>query len=355
MPEFVGRTLPQDMQRLNEDTHNMDRVDNKIREKVLSNPDVQVRVQQGVELVKEWLSQEYYESKQARLNQLKEMDIEKIVEEIYVGSVYSQSPDLFTNVTGMIASRLKFSAKKESIETVAELMAVLWRTGVYELTKENEQASIYVQSNFRLDNDIIREAEIAQYLPPLVMEPKEIKHNKDSAYLTKKGSFVLGSGNHHEGDLCLDVWNKMTQIPLCLNVKFLSTYEEVPKKALDDPEKVKNWTNFKRWSYYFYSLIVRQGNKFYLEHRPDKRGRGYSQGYHISTQGTSFKKASVDLYEQEVVEGVPQFIVNAGKYEGHGEKNYKFCSEPMSYTEAQQVAKEYASYPWVTIEPLLGE
>jgi len=35
------------------------------------------------------------------------------------------------------------------------------------------------------------------------------------------------------------------------------------------------------------------------------RGRLYSQGYQITTQGTGFKKAAIEFSTQELVEGVP--------------------------------------------------
>jgi hypothetical protein len=308
MPEFVGRTLPIDMQLLNEETYSKARVDRLIEEEVLGDPAVQERVQMGVNLINEWLTGEYYESKQNRLNQLKSMNIQRIVEQIFVVSAYSQAPDLFTSVTGMVASRLKFADKADSIKTVAELMAVLLPTGVYQLTKNDTYSSIYVKSNFMLSEVVIKDYQRSQYLPPVVCEPKQLKSNKDSIYSTKRGSLILGSGNHHDGDICLDVLNSKNKTPLCLDTDFLSTYEEVPKKPLDDPEKVRNWNDFKLHSYRFYALIANQGNKFYLENEVDFRGREYVHGYHITTQGTSFKKASIEFYDKEVIEGVDDFL-----------------------------------------------
>lgn len=49
--------------------------------------------------------------------------------------------------------------------------------------------------------------------------------------------------------------------------------------------------------------LIAKGNKFWMTHRPDFRGRLYSQGYHVNTQGNSFRKAIVELAEPEIVEG----------------------------------------------------
>jgi DNA-directed RNA polymerase len=51
--------------------------------------------------------------------------------------------------------------------------------------------------------------------------------------------------------------------------------------------------------------MVQCGNHFYLTHKVDKRGRIYACGYHINTQGTAFKKAQLELVNEEIVTGVP--------------------------------------------------
>jgi hypothetical protein len=53
-----------------------------------------------------------------------------------------------------------------------------------------------------------------------------------------------------------------------------------------------------------YDLIIDAGNEFYLNQKVDKRGRVYAQGYHVSTAGSSYKKASIELAHEEFVEGI---------------------------------------------------
>ena len=91
---------------------------------------------------------------------------------------------------------------------------------------------------------------------------------------------------------------------LRLDTDFLCTVEEEPTFTLDNQEKTDQWNAFKRQSYEFYKLMVDQGNQFYLTHKVDKRGRIYSMGYHIHTQGTSFKKAQLEFANEEIVLGV---------------------------------------------------
>jgi hypothetical protein len=204
-----------------------------------------------------------------------------------------------------MSSRLGFSDRTEAITTVAELLAVLCMTDAFDIFKEDRMGSLKLKSCIPLEEPLVRFIENSQFLPPMVCEPLELKHNYSSGYLTHNDSLVLGSGNHHDGDLCLDVLNTMNKVPLSLNKEFLCKVEEEPTFNLDSPEKIEQWRHFKEQSYMMYMLMAEQGNRFWFNHKVDKRGRIYSHGYHINPQGTSFKKAMLEFADAELVSGVP--------------------------------------------------
>jgi hypothetical protein len=208
-------------------------------------------------------------------------------------------------VSAQIACRLKFSDRTEAITTVAELLGVLCRTDAFDIDKPDRMASLTLVSRMNLPVNLVDFIENSQYLPPMVCEPLELTHNFSSGYLTHNDSLILGTGNHHDGDICLDVLNLMNRVALRLDTDFLSTVEEEPTFGLDTQDKEELWADFKRQSYKFYNLMVQCGNKFYLTHKVDKRGRIYAGGYHINTQGTAFKKASIELAHEEIVTGAP--------------------------------------------------
>jgi len=241
----------------------------------------------------------------SRIAQLKNIDVEELVLDMFVGVAYFQLPELFTSASSQMAARLKLSNKTEAITTVAELLAVLCQTDAFDITKASKMASLMLVSKIPLGDDLIGFIESSQFLPPMVCEPMELTHNYSSGYLTHNDSLLLGSENHHDGDLCLDVLNIMNKVALQLNIKFLSTVEEEPNHVLDTPEKEEQWRRFKKQSYAFYELITKNGNCFYFHHKVDKRGRIYSHGYHIHSQGTSFKKAMLEFANEELIEGVP--------------------------------------------------
>lgn len=293
------------LQELNEQRFNRKHIDVKIRTEIEASPVMVAKLEQGVELVDTYIKGKYYDSKMERVAQLIGMDIPALVMDLFVGIAYSLKPDLFTSVSAQMASRLKFSEQTAAITTVAELMAVLCQTDAFDITKENKMASLMVVSRIPLSDSLTKFIENSQYLPPMVCEPLELTHNYSSGYLTHNDSLILGSGNHHDGDICLDTLNTMNQVALKLDTDFLCKVEEEPTFELDSQEKVDQWKRFKKQSTEFYVLMAEQGNQFYLNHKVDKRGRAYCHGYHISTQGAAFKKAMLEFSQEELVDGVP--------------------------------------------------
>lgn len=288
-----------------EQHYNPKHIDAKIRKEMEASNEMQAKIQHGIELIKLYLAGEYYASKQRRVAQLMGHDLKALVEDIFTGVAYVQRPELFTSVSARMASRLGFSDKAEAITTVAELLAVLCATDAFDIEKESRQASLMLVSRIPLSQGLNAFIERSEFLPPMVCEPLELTHNFSSGYLTHNDSLILGQGNHHDGDLCLDVLNTMNNVALKLDTEFLSKVEEEPTFELDNREKIDQWQRFKKQSYEFYRLMVNNGNRFYLTHKVDKRGRIYAQGYHINTQGTAFKKAQLELANEELVQGVP--------------------------------------------------
>jgi len=99
----------------------------------------------------------------------------------------------------------------------------------------------------------------------------------------------------------------MNQIPLKLNIAFIEACPEEPKstfiKASDSPakaaEKMHQFRQFAKDSSKKYMEIINGKNRVYLNHKYCTRGRTYAVGYHINTQGASYKKASLELYNKE--------------------------------------------------------
>lgn len=289
---------------------------------MLSIPEAIERIDYGVQLLKEWCeTPATYIQKQTRKDHVSQMDLKDLTIEVFVKVASINTYTTLANLASQLAPVIGFSDTRVGILTCAEVIAVLCETSFFDLVKPSVQASIHVQSNFILPPELQQYVERACYLPPMITKPKILKNNRDSGYLTIKGdSLILGGGlNHHSDDICLDVLNLMNSYKLTLNEYILENVKEVPTSDLnhvDDSNRVlnlrdkqriiqqqhQNWNRHIEQSQYFYKHIMLNNNLMYMTHKYDKRGRIYSQGYHINPQGASYKKAIIDLAQQEVTE-----------------------------------------------------
>lgn len=293
------------MQETNEKRFNRKLIDRQIKDYLINHAEPMAKINEGVKLLEEFIAGVYYASKNARIAQLKGLDLLELVVNIFTGIVYTNRDELFTSVSAKMAGRLGFSDKLDAIKTTAEILAVLCRTDAFDIYKDRKGGSMMVANRLSLPDHLCTLIEESQYLPPMVCTPLELTDNYSSGYLTFNDSLVLGKGNHHDGDLCLDVLNKMNQTALKLDTEFLCKCSELPSHEIVTQEQHDNWAAFKKQSYMLYSLLAQQDNQFYFTHKVDKRGRVYAQGYHVNTQGSSFKKAMIELVKEELVTGVP--------------------------------------------------
>ncbi|MGQ0565612.1 MAG: hypothetical protein ACT4OK_11145 [Gemmobacter sp.] len=152
-----------------------------------------------------------------------------------------------------------------------------------------------------------------QYPLPMVVPPQPIQSNRDTGYVTIRGSVILkGSTNHHEDDVCLDHLNRVNQIPLVINADTARLVQN-QWKNLDRPkegesqrdyeQRVRAFEKYDRVSREVIETLFMTGEPFYLTHRYDKRGRTYAQGYHVNTQGNAWNKAVIEFADQELVTG----------------------------------------------------
>lgn len=285
-------------------------VDQAIKFQIENCPNTQKKIDYGVKLLQEWLKESYYPSKNARLEHIKAMDLRALVIQVFTGVAYLQESTLYVSITAALANRLKFDDKRDSIMTIAEIVAVLCHTDAYDIYKENEFSSLRVLSRIALSSDLTKAIKASVYMPPMVSTPQLIESNYESAYLTFNDSLLLGRENSHDKNICLDVINIQNQVPLSLNFEFLATVPEKPTHALDTLEKTTLWNTFLEQSRDVYQLMRKNGNKFWITNKTDTRGRLYAQGYHINPQGTAYKKAMIQLADKEHVTGVPNGIEN---------------------------------------------
>lgn len=299
-------------------------IKNAVLEYMATIPEVEVRINQGIELIKQWCeSPSTYASKQTRKDHVSQMDLRELTTDVFVRIASLNTETTLNNLASQLAPMIGFDDTRVGIQTCAEIIAVLCHTNFYDLVKYHVNSSIYVKSNFRLNDDLQAYVERACYLPPMLVKPKTLHDNRSSGYLTIKGESLIlgGSMNHHNDPIALDVLNIMNRYQLTLNEWVLDNVEEEPTHDLNEVEnghlmteieklhaisqQKKNWQKHIEQSQYFYQLIRMNGNKMWITNKYDKRGRIYACGHHITPQGASYKKAIVDLYNKETI-NVPE-------------------------------------------------
>jgi hypothetical protein len=171
-------------------------------------------------------------------------------------------------------------------------------------------SQLVVEPTLTIPEDIQRELDLYQFPLPMVVKPKEVKCNRDTGYILNRGSIILKK-NHHEKDVCLDHINHMNSLQFTINIDTANMIAN-SWRNLDKPKQGETKEDFERRKRAFekydrschevIAKLVDHGNKFYLTHKYDKRGRVYCQGYHINYQGAPWNKAVIELAESEYVQ-----------------------------------------------------
>lgn len=295
----------QDIQASNEYHYSKKHIDNWLMENIQTSTEIQTRVAYGVELLEDYINGEYYQSKQARVDQLQDLDLKELTEKVFAQVAYYRTPTLFVTVVSQVCNYLGFTDRVEGAQTMAEIISVLCHTDAYDISKASKMAQLMIESKLALDTKLVEAIDRGIYILPMVTLPKQLVTNRQSPYLTFNESVFTGRGGNTHGNLCLDVLNIQNRVPLSLDVDFLTSVEETPNSPPETVEQLNQWNHFKNQSYGAYKLLIQQGNRFYITNKWDKRGRMYAQGYHVSSQGTAFKKACIEFADKKPVDGVP--------------------------------------------------
>ncbi len=212
----------------------------------------------------------------------------------------------FSTLVGLSSSALKTADKLDSFKVISSVISYMYFTGLVKIIRpgDSKTGMLEVIPSYICDEKIIKYIKQSMYLPPMVCAPRVLEDNKSCGYLTKNSeSLILRNYNHHDEDICLDTLNNFNNVAYSLDIKMLTTFNEEPKKVIDTPDKQKQFNTLREDSYDVYKLLIQSGNNFHFTHKVDKRGRIYCCGFHVNSQGNSFRKCILNLARQELVNG----------------------------------------------------
>lgn len=297
----------------------------ELRDYMYSNEAMVKNIDVVVKDIEEWIRDfDKYDSKIKRLAHLQaNIDIKELIEEaMLVVLRLDTSETLLATVAGQLATKLDFfENKKDAVVTAGEIFAIMDRNElIYMENKDGTYFDEIDQRSYAIVSKVIvnpwalptklrLHIERSMYPLPMLSRPKVLTKNTDSGYLTvNKASVVLGGAiNHHEGTLSLDVLNTMNTNTYSIDTEMVHhlTHELNPIGDLTDEQQLQ-YDKYMVDKADVVSFMVAQGNKFHLTHAFDKRGRTYSRGYHVNTQGNSMDKAIIELSNKVIVE--PDFL-----------------------------------------------
>lgn len=261
------------------------------------------------DLIQEYMLKDYYQSKNDRIVHLDSLladeilTIEDIVIDILIIIMPVNGPQMIQGACGKLAGTLRYPDVFDGVKTASELISVVCFSDLYDIIPpfDSETGSLMVKATHKLSDETMQYIANTQYMPPMICEPTVIKCNTDSAYLTiENDSIILGKDNHHNKYQALDAINIANSTVLALD-EYMLQFEEVSKKPLDTIEKKQNFQRMKLSSKGVYQLLLDKGNKFHLTWKFGKRGRMYSQGYHVNIQSIEYKKSLISLHKKELI------------------------------------------------------
>lgn len=196
-------------------------------------------------------------------------------------------------------------------DTKQECADMLLKCAEHDLVDWDDELELFIVRIQVLDT-VMNEIHKYMYPLPMVVEPEKITNNTTTGYLSdacKRGSIIL-KNNHHNDDVCLDHINRMNQIPLSVNArvahfinnKWKDIDKQKPHESFSDYQtRRKAFERYTNTTKDVVDAFVMMGNRFYITHRYDKRGRTYCNGYHINPQGNDWNKATVEFFDKELV------------------------------------------------------
>ena len=129
-----------------------------------------------------------------------------------------------------------------------------------------------------------------------------------SHLLTKeKDSLILGRGNDVHQRINKDVINTLQSVAWEINLDILDNIHDVLKPsnevltAFEETDRLNAFNVREAETHNVIQYLLDNGNRFFFGWKYDKRGRSYSQGYHINPQGNQYRKAMLQFSDKEVL------------------------------------------------------
>lgn len=197
-------------------------------------------------------------------------------------------------IIGKLNHKIKVKDSLDRFKILADIIGLISNTGLIVINYPGHGQYINITTDYEIADIPEKEKHIIT-----INRPQPIETNWDPEH----HSMLLGHPmNHHNYEICLNHLNELNQIPLKLNKTFVNQYKEQPKNIPKTQKAQNQWDQFMEESFHKYKELLSNNQIFYLIHKYDTRGRTYACGYHVTSQGSNYKKAIIKLANKELVE-----------------------------------------------------
>ena len=174
--------------------------------------------------------------------------------------------------------------------------AIMYAEGMVKLgllSKEvSDKGSIYIVVLEVPFEEKVRLDKLAYPLPMLV-HPKKLGRTDGSIMGFRKR--IMCRHGYNTGDHCLGTIDKANGVALAIEPRVSKACGYRRKNGAYDELKDREAKDVENY-------MIASGNKFWLLHEPDFRGRIYDRGYHIKAQGIEYQKGVLALANKEYIE-----------------------------------------------------
>lgn len=259
----------------------------------LDSHEILPEMQQAINLAFKWAHTTYsYASKNQRIQEWRramtpsDTPFYAIMCHVFSGALLHPQGMTYQAMIGYISSNVQCADPLDRAKCAAEIIALAYQADLIVITRTSDR-TLMVTTEFELPVEI---PEFGKHLPQF-KRPSMVDYTP-----------ILGCRfKQHTEDICTEHIDKMNAIPLTLETRVIDTMEEYQKAQTQTDEQEEQWQDFKRRSAQAYQQVIDKGNRFFMHHDYDTRGRCYCAGYYINYQGSQYKKAIVQLADKEVV------------------------------------------------------
>jgi len=262
----------------------------------------------GFYLIPNFLAKSYYDSKNARLIELKQSlgpgDLENLIVSIIATVIHSRSIMTIQQAVGYLSNSMPHEDTFDRAKTASELLAIMSDpNGLYEIQRNGSgvPATIEVHHWDYLEKKLLHNFQWINdtcFNPPLIEAPKEVTSNKRCGYHTLDEPLILGSLTAHTEKQDFVSINSLNKIEWVFDPDVLAE-PEVPSKPPANAEAHLQFQDMVRSSNFIYKLLGQ--DPFWFCWQYDSRGRIYSHGYHVNLQSQEYKKALLNFNQQEML------------------------------------------------------